>query len=188
VERLAPAAEKAMGTPALDAVLTALEHPAPGFGPDPAAGRDAVLLASLKAALEELTQRLGPDMNGWAWGRLHHASWRPAVASLADPAAAAAMSFGPAPLPGGASTPKAATYSPADFNVTAGASVRMVIDVGAWDNSVIVNTPGQSGDPASPHYGDLFPLWAAGRYAPMLYTRAAVEAHADEVIDLEPGE
>jgi penicillin amidase len=188
VDRLAPAARGAMGTPALDAILTALEHPAAGFGPDPAAGRDAVLLASLKAALDELARRLGPDMNSWSWGRLHHAAWRPAIAALADPAAAATMSLGPTPLPGGASTPRAATYAPTDFSVTAGASVRMVVDVGAWDNSVIVNTPGQSGDPASSHYGDLFPLWASGAYAPMLYSRAAVDAHADQVIELAPAD
>jgi penicillin amidase len=188
VDRLAPAAKAAMGTPALDAVLSALEHPAAGFGADPAAGRDAVLLASLKAALDELAERLGPDMSTWSWGRLHHAAWRPAIATLADPATAAAMSLGPTPIPGGASTPKAATYSPADFNVTAGASVRMVVDVGAWDNSVIINTPGQSDDPNGGHYGDLFPLWAAGAYAPMLFSRAAVDAHADRVIELTPGE
>jgi penicillin amidase len=97
------------------------------------------------------------------------------------------MTVGPAPIPGGGSTPKAAAYAPADFNVNHGASVRMVVDVGAWDNSVIINTPGQSGDPASPHYGDLFPLWASGAYAPMLYSRAAVDSQAERIIRLTPG-
>ena len=63
----------------------------------------------------------------------------------------------------------------------------MVLDVGAWDNSVVINTPGQSGDPKSPHYRDLFPLWAAGSYAPLLYSRAAVMANAERVILLNPG-
>ena len=97
------------------------------------------------------------------------------------------MTVGPLPLPGGASSPKAATYRPSDFDVTAGASVRMVMDVGAWDNSVIINSPGQSGDPASPHYADLFPLWAGGGYVPMLYSRAAVEHAAERVVELTPG-
>jgi penicillin amidase len=64
----------------------------------------------------------------------------------------------------------------------------MVMDVGAWDNSMVINTPGQSGDPASLHYGDLFPLWAAGRYVPLLYSRAAVDRQAERVIALAPGE
>ena len=71
-----------------------------------------------------------------------------------------------------------------DFAVTNGASFRMVMDVGEWDNSRVINTPGQSGDPASPHYSDLFPLWAEGEYVPMLWTRDAVEAAARRVIEL----
>jgi len=186
VERLAPAARPVMGTPALDAILTALEHPGPGFGADPAGARDALLLASLKDALAGLVSRLGPDMDGWAWGRLHHAAWSPAIAPLADPSLRARMTAGPLPIAGGPSSPKAATYNPADFDVTAGASVRMVMDVGAWDNSVIINTPGQSGDPASPHYRDLFPLWAGGGYVPMLFSKSAVEAAAERVIEVTP--
>ena len=57
----------------------------------------------------------------------------------------------------------------------AGASVRLVMDVGAWDNSVAMNTPGQSDDPMSAHYRDLFPLWAQGSYVPLRFSRAAVE-------------
>ena len=187
VERLAPKARAVLDSPALDAVLTALERPDPGFGENAAAERDVVLLASLKSALDELTARLGPDSNGWTWGRLHHATWTPAVAVRAQAADRARMTVGPLAIPGGGSTPKAAAYSPDTFNVTHGASVRMVVDVGAWDNSVIINTPGQSGDPTSPHYGDLFPLWATGQYAPLLYSRAAVDKQVERVIVLTPG-
>ena len=67
-----------------------------------------------------------------------------------------------------------------------GASFRMVVDVGAWDNSVTINTPGQSGDPFSPHYRDLFPSWAAGGFVPMLYSRRAVERATERVISLHP--
>jgi penicillin amidase len=62
----------------------------------------------------------------------------------------------------------------------------MVLDVGGWDNSLVVNTPGQSGDPESPHYRDLFPLWVSGQYAPLVYSRAAVEAATERVITLTP--
>jgi penicillin amidase len=186
IDRLAPAAKSQIGTPALDAILTTLEHPGADFGPNPVEARDTLLLVSLKAALGELSGRLGPDMNSWTWGRLHHATWSPAIGAIADADTRARMTLGPLPIPGGASSPKAAAYTLADFNVSHGASVRMVMDVGAWDNSMIINTPGESGDPGSPHYGDLFPLWAAGAYVPMLYSRAAVDAHADRVIELTP--
>ena len=184
---LAPKARAAIGTPTLDAILTALEHPDASFGADPTTARDAILVSSLRAALAELATRLGPDTDSWSWGRLHHATWAPAVTTVAGADDKARMTVGPLSIPGGASTPKAAAYSPDDFNVTHGASVRMVMDVGAWDNSVVINTPGQSGDPASPHYGDLFPLWSAGQYAPLLYSRAAVDKQAERVIALTPG-
>jgi penicillin amidase len=96
------------------------------------------------------------------------------------------MGHGPAPIPGSAWTVWASTYRMEDFAAIQGASFRMVVDVGAWDNSLVINSPGQSGDPASRHYGDLFPLWAAGEYAPMLWSRPAVEQAASEVFALTP--
>ncbi len=80
----------------------------------------------------------------------------------------------------------ATSYRASDFSVTSGASFRMVLDVGQWDNSRTINTPGQSGDPDSPHYRDLAALWANGEYVPLLYSRQAVEAAANEVIALSP--
>jgi penicillin G amidase len=148
--------------------------------------RDAVLLASLRTALDEIAERLGPDMATWTWGALHHARFIPAAAELADPELRDQMIHGPAPIPGSAFTVRAATYRMEDFATTNGASFRMVVDVGEWDNSRVINTPGQSGDPASAHYSDLFPLWAEGKYVPMLWTRAAVDAAASQVIELRP--
>ena len=169
-----------VGSGSLDAVLTYLETP------EAAATRDALLLGSLSAAVNELKHLLGPDMATWSWGRLHHASFSPAAAVLADRQLAAQMATGSLQIPGSAQSPRAATYRPLDFTQTAGASVRLVMDVGAWDNSVAVNTPGQSGDPFSPHYRDLFPLWAAGAYVPLDFSRTAVNRDAELVVTLSP--
>ncbi|HLZ84212.1 MAG TPA: penicillin acylase family protein, partial [Caulobacteraceae bacterium] len=181
------AAVEAIGFGSPYAVTSYLQAPDGALGEDPASGRDAVLLASLRSALDELIDRLGPDRGAWRWGDLHRASFVPAAAALADPVLQAQMSHGPSPIPGSAFTVRAATYRMEDFAVTNGASFRMVLDVGDWDASLAINTPGQSGDPASPHYGDLFPLWAEGRYVPLLWTRQAVERAADLVIQLAPG-
>jgi penicillin amidase len=54
--------------------------------------------------------------------------------------------------------------------------VRIVVDVGAWDNSLCINAPGQSGNPTSKHYGDLAEKWARGAFVPMLYSREKVDA------------
>src|SRR6202012_4130334 len=99
------------------------------------------------ATVAALKTGLGPDMNLLTWGRLHHADFKSAAAVLADSRLAQQMGTGALEIPGSAQSPRAATYSPSSFNQTAGASVRLVMDVGAWDNSVAINTPGQSGDP-----------------------------------------
>ena len=176
---LSPAAQKLIGGSAPDPVLTWLEG-------QPAQVRDPILLSSLGDAVGELKGRLGPDMATWTWGRLHQAKFVPAIAALADPQLAAQMTVGPLQVPGSSSTPRAATWRTEDFSQAAGASVRIVLDVGAWDNSMAINTPGQSADPASPHYRDLFPLWAAGSYVPLRFSRAAVEADAETVMTLTP--
>ncbi len=170
-----------VGSGQLDAVVSYLETP------EAAPTRDALLLGSLGAAMTELKNRLGPDMATWSWGRLHHARFEPAAAVLADGQLAEQMATGPLQIPGSASSPRAATYRPLDYAQTAGASVRLVMDVGAWDNSVAINTPGQSGDPFSPHYRDLFPLWAAGAYIPLDFSLAAVNRDAELVVSLSPG-
>ncbi len=174
------AARLLVGSGSLDAVVTYLETP------QAAPTRDALLLGSLGAAVNELKHILGPDMASWSWGRLHHASFSPAAAVLADRQLAAQMATGPLEIPGSAQSPRAATYRPLDFAQTAGASVRLVMDVGAWDNSVAINTPGQSGDPFSAHYRDLFPLWATGAYVPLDFSRAAVNRDAELVVTLSP--
>jgi penicillin G amidase len=187
VSRATPeAARKLVGDGHLEAVISYLEHPDGALGLDPALQRNAILLESLTAALGELRERLGPNMNTWAWGRLHHATFEPAVAVLADPELRAQMSVGPLQIPGSGSTPRAQAYRATDFSVTAGASVRVVMDVGAWDNSVAMNSPGQSDDPLNAHYRDLFPMWAEGSYVPLRFSRAAVDRDAEELIHLMP--
>jgi len=174
------AARVLVGSGSLDAVVTYLETP------EAAPTREALLLGSLNAAVTDLKRALGPDISTWTWGRLHHADFKPAAAVLADPQLAAQMGTGALEIPGSASSPRAATYRPLDFTQIAGASVRLVMDVGAWDNSVAVNTPGQSGDPFSVHYRDLFPLWANGAYIPLDFSRAAVDRDAELIVRLDP--
>jgi penicillin amidase len=163
-----------------------LEEPDASLGADPVAARDAVVSESLAAAVGEIALALGSDMSRWSWGRLHHAEFHHALEPVAEDAMRAQMQVGRLAMGGSAYTPQATTYRLSDFRVTAGASFRVVMDVGNWDESVAVNTPGQSGNPFSPHYRDLAPLWAAGEYVPLLFSRGAVERAASEVIALTP--
>jgi penicillin amidase len=71
-------------------------------------------------------------------------------------------------------------------NQTSGGSLKIVADPANWDNSVGLNTPGQSGNPDDPHYRDLFELWARGRYFPVAYSRSKVESVAETTTRLAP--
>jgi penicillin amidase len=71
-------------------------------------------------------------------------------------------------------------------NQGGGGSLKIVADTQNWDNSVGLNTPGQSGNPDDPHYRDLFELWARGRYFPVAYSRAKVESVAEKTSTLRP--
>jgi penicillin amidase len=145
--------------------------------------QDAVLARTLGAAMADCRARLGADPAQWAWGKLHHGYFEHSLAAVAKGFA----DVGPLPKGGSSQTPMNAGYRPSDFRVVSGASFRMVIDVGNWDNSRCINAPGQSGDPRSPHYADLAPLWAAGEYVPLLYSREAIDNAADLRIILTPG-
>ncbi|MGF6310422.1 penicillin amidase [Bradyrhizobium sp. i1.8.4] len=170
----------------ISAIVGYLEKPDAALGSDPAGERDRVLRDSLGDAVTDVIGKLGSDASTWRWGRLHVAQFEHALMPLADKATAAQMQVGPLAFGGAANVPRAATYRRSDYHLISGASFRMVLDVGNWDASRTINTPGQSGDPFSGHYRDLAPLWATGQYVPLLYSRGAVEAATAEAITLTP--
>lgn len=141
--------------------------------------------ASLRAALEEVEGMLGSDRSAWTWGRVHHARMVNLALLGAEGVPREWAEVGPAPRAGSGDTVGNTSYGPG-FQQTMGSTFRMVIDVGEWDSSRAVNSPGQSGDPRSPHYSDLFPTWASGESFPLLYSRAAVEANVGARIRLRP--
>jgi len=161
-----------------------LNAPDGRFGADPIAARDELLVRSLHEAVGELTTKFGADPAGWKWGqeKYHHALIRHPLADL-KPDLRTTFNVGPRPR-GGDSFTVTATGS-AD-NQTSGGSFKIIVDTADWDNSLGVNNPGQSGDPESPHYRDLFELWWRGRYFPVFYTRPKIESVAESRLTLQP--
>ena len=176
------AARRNFGRTSIGNILPVLED-GKLLGPDSAALRAEILLGSLGLAFAETARLLGPDPATWRWGALHRADFQPALPIAGRDAE---RRVGPVPIGGSGSTPMAMGTGP-DFRVVSGASVRVVMDVGAWDNSMAINTPGQSGDPASPHYRDLFARWATGNYVPFVWSRPRVLQEAERIINVTPG-
>jgi penicillin amidase len=183
---LAPELAAAMDAPHASVLLEALEQPASRFGDDAVRKRDAVLLGSLAAAWADMASLQGSDPQRWQWGKLHFSMFVHPMAPILDSAGRAQVNVGLLPRAGGPHTVNVSSYHADNFWQIHGASFRMVLDVGNWDNSRAINTPGQSGDPGSPHYRDLAASWAEGKYFPLLYSRKAVEKATGHVIELVP--
>jgi penicillin G amidase len=154
------------------------------FGTKPQATRDQLLLNAVKSAAQQLNTLQGPDPTQWSWGRLHKIIFHHPLERV--PNMKTLVEVGPVARPGDGHTVNATVYSPDNFEQTHGASYRAIMDVGNWDNSMVMNAPGQSGQPGSPHYSDLVQQWDQVRYFPMLYSRGAVEKNARERMNLEP--
>jgi penicillin amidase len=167
-------------------LLDALENPETRFTGKATEQRDYLLLTTLTSAYHEMESLQGSNSKEWRWGKLHHNLSEHPLSAVVDAATRARLNVGPLERNGGPYTPDAAHYRARDFRDTGGPSVRIVIDVGNWDNSRAVNYPGQSGDPDSSHYRDLASLWLGGQYFPLLYSRKAVEGATEMKITLVP--
>ncbi|WP_099070571.1 penicillin acylase family protein [Nostoc linckia] len=146
----------------------------------------AIILESLEQAVRYLEEIFGPNIQDWQWGKLHQVTFKHPLSNLVDDCTRSRIDVGPAPQGGGEYTVNLTAYKSSSFDVFAGASFRMIIDVGNWDNSLAMNSPGQSGNPESLHYKDLFPRWIANQAFPLLYSRGMIELVSEKKIQLIP--
>jgi len=181
-----PAAESIFGSGNRRILTRLLYAPDGAFGTDPLAGRNSMLLRSLEEATAALKSKLGPDMSQWKWGSLHHMAYEHMLSTAVGPVTRRRLNTASLPRGGDAFTPNNTGFRTSDYRQTGGASYRQVIDLGDLDSSVAINTPGQSGDPNSPHYQDLFPLWAEGKYFPLFFGRDKIASVTEELLMLQP--
>lgn len=147
-----------------------LEKPDSKFGTDPIRGRDAFLKMSFEKAIDELEKKLGSNMENWQYGqeKFKHSTITHPLNSIVNKPLSSQLTVGPLPRGGNSHTP--GSTGGAD-NQLSGASFRFIADTGNWDEAVMINTPGQSGDYKSEFYKNLFPLWANDLYFPAYYSK-----------------
>ena len=65
---------------------------------------------------------------------------------------------------------------------------KIIANLENWDTSLGTNSPGQSGNPDSHHYSDLFRMWLKGKYFPIFFSKDKVLSAAELVTNLQPDE
>jgi penicillin amidase len=148
--------------------------------------REQLLAAALKDALSYLSKVGGKEPRNWRYGSFQKAWFNHPIGRRKP----FNLIFNSKPVPFGGSAdtiwqcpplrgvpPKKSSYS---------ASWRHLVDFSDLDKALWIHTSGQSGHPASRHYKDLIPLWASGRYRPLLWSRDRVEAEAEARLTLAP--
>jgi penicillin amidase len=137
--------------------------------------RDAFLKETFLASIVNLKEKLGSDPKKWNYGqaKFKHSLMEHALGSIGNEAAGSKLNLGPLPRGGNAYTPGS---TGGNDRQSSGASFRMIVNTGDWDATVGTNAPGQSGNPESPFYNNLFKDWAEDRYFPVLYTKEKIES------------
>ena len=148
--------------------------------------QDKLLLTAAANAHQYLVEKLGETAKNWKWGSLHQIVCKHALSAkepLGD-----IFNVGNVPIGGDGDTLCQIAFIPNSkySGSMVAASYRQIIDMGNLDNSKCIAPVGQSGNLASPHYADQFPMWAAGEYKPMLWSRAAVEKYAKYKMEIKP--
>ena len=147
----------------------------------------AILRASLAAALDFLSDRLGDDPLLWRWGDLHFAEMRH-------------QAFGPIPLLGRLTTIRIAangsrftvTKAPVNFRsdnsyaTRQGPGFRGVYDFSDLSKSRFTISSGQSGNPYSAYYDNLVQEWRDVRHWRLAPDEATARQNAVGVLVLKP--
>lgn len=164
----------------LKTIIEYVSHPKIVFGGDTEGNRNELLKKSFQQAIDDLENRLGADMEKWQYGQaknkhvyIEHALGKVVNQAMRD----TLFNLGPLPRGGSGTTPGS---TGGNMNQSSGASFRMIVNTGDWDAAQATNGPGQSGNPESPFYSNLFEPWAKDQYFPVYYTKQKVDSVAVE--------
>jgi penicillin G amidase len=144
----------------IEAVLTS--HPEWCTGAKPDRQKcDTLLGDALDTALAELSRAYGTEIAGWSWGRAHIAKFENPVFSRL-PVLRGLVGIRTTTSGGFDTVNRGATTIRDDahpYERRFGAGMRIITDLAAPDEALMIAVPGQSGNPLSSHFSDLMQRW-----------------------------
>jgi penicillin amidase len=151
--------------------------------------RDDILALALEKAVREGTKVQGGDVTRWQWGKEHTAVFRnQTLGKSGIRTVERIFNRGPVAVGGGSQQVLCTDWKFGEpFGVYFVSSLRHIVDLSDLGASMAGNTTGQSGHPASRHYGDMIEGWRNVTYHPTFWDRSALAASRPEKLVLSPG-
>ena len=176
-----PEAEQVVDDISLTLLMRWIMNPDERWGDNGRARRDTYLAGTFASAVGQLAGQLGQDMSTWTYGGAHgkHVSLTHPLGKVVNAALREQLNTPLIARGGNQYTPGATGSS---MNQSHGATFRYIVDVHDWDASVGTNAPGQSGNPESPYYNNLYRSWANDEFFTVPYSREKVEAQSERII------
>jgi len=156
-------------------VMDWIAKPDAKFGQNPILARNQFLSNAFNKAISNLEEMLGEDMNEWQYGqeKFKHTYMSHALGNSVSKEISDKLNLGPLPRGGNSYTPGS---TGGNNRQSSGASFRMIVNTGDWDDAIGTNGPGQSGNPDSPFYSNLFEPWAKDQYFPVYYSKNKIDS------------
>lgn len=139
---------------------------------------------ALQIGAAELVERYGTEMEAWSWGEAHEAVMEHAVMSGTP----LGRGFGlRGPNDGGPFTVDVGSFSIRDpYSQDHGSGFRGIYDLSDLESSRFIHATGQSGNPLSIRYRDLFGRWIDNRYLSIPTDPEAYRDGRAELLTLTP--
>lgn len=139
--------------------------------------RQDIVTGAFLSAVADLTEKLGPDVNQWSWGKVHTLEHGHALQSVS----ALRPYFNAGPFAAGSSVEVINNLGfkmdgDSNYPVTFGPSTRRIVDFSNIDNSMSILPTGNSGNVFSPHYKDQAEMFVNGEFRPMLIDIGKIRA------------
>ncbi len=132
--------------------------------------RDSFLMEAFISSINELESDFGDKLGSSFYGQdnYKHIKIRHPLELVVNDSISKILGFNSYPRGGNAYTPGS---TGSNLSQSSGATFRVIIDTENWDNSLASNAPGQSGNPNSKFYRNLYEDWANDKYFKLLYSK-----------------